>query len=91
VHSSVFGYWFQAALSSQKILFCTSLYYCAIRDVLQSMKGDDHGYFMAQTLQLINSALEDPSTRLAEDTIATVISVCMYEVRRICKYRITGV
>ena len=74
------GYWLEVALRSQKILFCTSLYYCALRDLFKNIKGDDHGYFMSRTLQLINKALDDPNERLAEDTIASVISVCMYEV-----------
>ncbi|KAF2651710.1 hypothetical protein K491DRAFT_84284 [Lophiostoma macrostomum CBS 122681] len=79
MQSNPHDYWLQATGSRQKILFCASLYYRAIKDILQGKKGDGHDHSQTRTLHSINRALADPSMRPSEDAIAAVISLCIYE------------
>lgn len=62
------------------MLLSYCLLYCAHRDLILGILGNDDQYFKARNLQLINAALENPSTALADETIIAVITMAMYEV-----------
>ncbi|KAL5378480.1 hypothetical protein DPSP01_009062 [Paraphaeosphaeria sporulosa] len=62
------------------MLLSYCLLYCAHRDLIVGILGNDDHYFKARNLQLINAALEDRSTALADETIIAVVSMAMYEV-----------
>lgn len=74
-------HWFKKPYSSSLILLSYSLFYCAHRDLVLGIVGNDDHYFKARHLQLINAALENPETALDDDTIVAVISMAMYEVK----------
>lgn len=74
------AYWQRQALVNSKILLSTALFYCAYRDTVRGMTGDDHHFFHDRILHLINLALGDPETAVSDDNLAAVISMCMYEV-----------
>ncbi|KAF1980483.1 hypothetical protein BU23DRAFT_562820 [Bimuria novae-zelandiae CBS 107.79] len=76
---STLTYWFEQPRKSSIILLSYSLFYCAHRDLVHGIVGNDDHYFKARNLQLINAALEDPSTALADETIMTVVAMAMYE------------
>jgi len=40
----------------------------------------DHRYYKDLSLCLINRAFDDKNTAVSDDTLAAVISMCMYEV-----------
>lgn len=62
------------------MLLSYCLLYCAHRDLIVGILGNDDHYFKARNLQLINAALENRSTALADETIIAVVSMAMYEV-----------
>jgi hypothetical protein len=62
------------------MLLSYCLLYCAHRDLIGGILGNDDQYFKARNLQMINAALEDRSTALADETIIAVVSMAMYEV-----------
>ncbi|KAF2726758.1 hypothetical protein EJ04DRAFT_570977 [Polyplosphaeria fusca] len=72
-------FWQQMALSNPRVLLTCALFYCAYRDVVRGETGDDHHYFKAKALQLINDAMQDPRTAVADDNISSVLGLTMYE------------
>ncbi|KAF2683627.1 hypothetical protein K458DRAFT_367899 [Lentithecium fluviatile CBS 122367] len=74
-------YWQDQALVNPKVLLSTSLFYCAYRDAMRGLVSHDrdHEYFKDRSLYLINRALRNSETIVSDDTIAAVISMCMYE------------
>jgi hypothetical protein len=77
---STLTHWFRQPLKSPLMLLSYCLLYCAHRDLIGGILGNDDHYFKARNLQLINAALEDRATALADETIIAVVSMAMYEV-----------
>ncbi|KAF2641834.1 hypothetical protein P280DRAFT_516856 [Massarina eburnea CBS 473.64] len=76
------NYWPQVAATGNDHIILVSaaaLLYCAYRDTAKSIPSNDDDYFKDCILGLINKALENPETAVSDDTIAAVLSVCMYE------------
>ncbi|KAJ4360289.1 uncharacterized protein N0V89_000850 [Didymosphaeria variabile] len=76
---STLTHWFEQPLKSPLILLSYSLLYCAHRDLIGGIIGNDDHYFKARNLQFINAALENRTTALADETIMAVVSMAMYE------------
>jgi hypothetical protein len=75
------GYWLQKSPIDVKILLSCALFYSAYHEVIQGEAVHDHHYFKGRFLRLINKALEDPVQAISDNNLATIISMCMYEVR----------
>jgi len=79
--TSTITHWFRQPRVSPLILLTYSLFYCAHRDLIIGIIGNDHDYFKVRNLQLINAAFQDPATALSDETILAVIGMAHYEVQ----------
>jgi hypothetical protein len=63
------------------MLGCASaLVHCAYRDKASGGTGNDHDYFKARSLQMINKAFDNPDSAVSDENIVAVIYICVYEV-----------